>query len=71
MTGCLIMVEENRNIELHGNIIDSMQEVKEAKYVKPMLISFGDVRDITLGGSIPGGESLGNCIIGLEPGCNP
>lgn len=45
----------------------------QKKYEKPELTCFGDVRDITLGGSIPGGESLGNspegCIVGFEPGC--
>ena len=66
------MIDKDSGVELMGNAIDTMtEETKEQVYQKPCLTCFGDVRDITLGGSIPGGESMTSCIIGFEPGCNP
>jgi len=66
------MIDKDSSIELIDNVINPMvEETKEQVYKKPHLTCFGDVRDITLGGSIAGGESLTSCIIGFEPGCNP
>jgi len=66
------MKDKNIGIALcNGAVNLTVKEIKKLSYVKPKLICFGDVRDVTLGGSISGGESLGGCIIGLEPGCNP
>ena len=65
------MIDKMMSNELVDVVVNSGHENEKNGYVKPLLTCFGDVRDITLGGSIPGGESLGNCIVGLEPGCNP
>ena len=70
------MKDRKNSVELQSDVVNSINEatnegVCKKSYVKPQLSCFGDVRDVTLGGSIPGGESLGGCIIGFEIGCNP
>lgn len=65
-------MKKESGIELSNkDSIGSMQEtVKNQAYVKPVLVCFGDVRDVTLGGSIPGLESNGTCIPGIgNPAC--
>lgn len=72
-------------IKLRGLVTVNSKELFEAEvqkssafkvektYEKPVLQAFGDVRDVTLGGSVPGTESLGNtpegCQIGIDLGC--
>ena len=57
-----------QDIQSVSETLNQEEHVSECKgYEKPKLIRYGDVRDITLGGSIPGSESLGGCIDGLEP----
>ena len=66
------MKDKNIGVVSNDDTVNVMvQEIKKLDYMKPQLTCFGDVRDVTLGGSISGGESLGGCIVGLEPGCNP
>ena len=73
MTGCLKMIDKDIRVELSDDGVDNsiIRQTKELVYVKPHLTCFGDVRDVTLGGSIPGAESLGGCIPIPGTLCNP
>ena len=64
------MIDKDNNVELCNDVAYSIEKGIDGQvYIKPQLTCFGDVRDITLGGSVPGGESLGGCIPLVEPGC--
>ncbi|MGH1539447.1 MAG: lasso RiPP family leader peptide-containing protein [Arenicella sp.] len=58
------MRENQKSVDMQRN--ESAAAVRETGYQKPELICYGDVRDITLGGSVLAGESLGGCIDGVN-----
>jgi hypothetical protein len=52
---------KNNNTDLQGDRVGSsvvcVQKSNIKNYEKPVLISYGDVRDVTLGPTLGGGES--------------
>jgi len=60
------MSTKESSIKPEGESSSKSNEVEVLEYEKPVLISYGDVRDITLGGSPGMGES-GSFVTILEP----
>ena len=59
----------NKDNELLDLTTDNKSTIKKRKYSKPELICYGDVRDITLGATMPGAESGGGGTRCDDPFC--